>query len=114
MTEFTPDAIARIEALGGIAASVYHDLKGMVMMQQPRRPFWEKLMPPMTFRERVFYSQWENRGYLNPDMWERLTLADPNFEKRYWRAPSMEPVDRVEFPLNRIPEELREEGLLSK
>lgn len=113
MTEFDPAAIQRIEELGGTVASIFHDMAGMVFMRQPYKQILQPLLPPMTFKERVYYSQWEHRGYLHPDMWERLCQVHSGFEKRYLSAPPMNPVEKTRFPLDQITFELRDEGLLS-
>ena len=115
-SRFSHCAIARIEQLGGIAASVYHDARGLRQLIRPEsikihpslpRP---PLMPPMTFKERLLYSQWEHRGYLNTTVREKLRQADPTLEGRYLMVEPVQPLNKPVIDLRRIPHELRQEA----
>lgn len=117
---FTLPAIQCIEELGGTAISVFHDRDGIRQLLRPwsvdihrslPRP---QLLPPMTFTQRLFYSQHENRGYLHHLVRSQLRLIDPTFEKRYLMVKSVKALKTPEFHYRNIPDELREEGLLPK
>lgn len=104
--------------LGGTAASVFHDKKGIQQLLRPNSlgihpslPL-PPLLPPMTFRERLVYSSWERRGYLHPEVRTRLCKVDPTFERRYLMVEPIEPISKPTFNLKNIPAELRKEGLL--
>ena len=49
----------------------------------PRSP------PPVHTRDRLFYSDPANRGYLVGDLWEKCVRTDPEFESRYIKADPM-------------------------
>lgn len=115
---FSADAIARIEALGGTAVSVFHDRRGIQQLTRPHsigvhaslpRPL---LAPPMTFKERLQYSSWESRGYLHPEMRRRVAAADPTFAQRYLMVAPVAPVPKTPFRLAALPAALRSAGAL--
>lgn len=86
-TRFTRSAIEAIEGVGGKAVAVYHSEGGLRQMRGPER-FWRKrpeealepLEMPMRLRERMFYRQAKNRGYLAPEIQAGLT---EEFKQRY-------------------------------
>lgn len=113
MTRFDQHAIEQIERCGGLAVSVYHDAKGLQFMRRPGSvSLAGKLMPPMNYKERAFYSSWEQRGYLHPDVNAKLCLADPTFKERYLMVKPVRLIEKTVFPMRNIPHELRQEGLL--
>jgi hypothetical protein len=112
-SRFSQGAIDRIEKLGGIAVSVYHDERGLRQLLRPNsvkihpslpRPL---LMPPMTFKERLLYSTFDQRGYLNPVVRERLCAVDTTFEARYLMVEPVAPLAKPVLNLRNIPKELR-------
>lgn len=86
-TRFTRTAIEAIEAVGGRAVAVYHSESGLRQMRDPER-FWRKrpeealkpLEAPSRLKDRLFYSQAKNRGYLAPEI--NTTLTE-EFKQRY-------------------------------
>lgn len=82
-------------------------------MRRPDRvKTYERLTPPLTLKARLFYSSWEQRGYLHPAIRERLVQADPSFFKRYHLVKPMVEQQKPKFNLRNIPDELRQEGIL--
>lgn len=113
VTCFEENAIRRIEQLGGLPVSVYHDALGLRWAKRPHAvKLYESLPPPATLTARVFYSSWEHRGYLHPNVQQRLLQADPSFAQRYHLARPMAAPEKAVFVLRKIPEELRREGVL--
>lgn len=117
-TRFTQCAIRRIEALGGVAVSVHHDDRGMLQMLRPAAlrihpslPM-PKFMPPMTYKGRLWYSRYDQRGYLNQEVRARLRLVDPGFEDRYLMVDAIDAPDRPNLSLRTIPATLRAEGAI--
>lgn len=86
-TRFTQSAIRSIEEAGGRAVAVHHSDTGLRQLANSER-FARKhpaeaerpLEMPKGARERLFYSQDKNRGYLSPKI--RPTLSD-EFKQRY-------------------------------
>lgn len=70
------------------------------------------LSPPLTLKARLFYSSWEQRGYLHPEIRERLVQVDPSFPQRYHQVKPMVEQQKPKFNLRNIPAELRQEGVL--
>lgn len=117
-TRFSQRAIQRIEELGGTAVAVYHDDRGMLQMLRPTAlrihpslPL-PKYLPPMKYKERLWYSSHEQRGYLNREVRERLRQVDPNFEDRYLMVEPLEKAERPNLSLRAIPATLRAQGII--
>jgi hypothetical protein len=66
----------------------------------------------MNYKQRLEFSGWERRGYLHPNVRARLSLVDPTFEERYLMVEPVQPLNKPDIQLRRIPNELREEGIL--
>lgn len=115
---FTQSAIKRIEELGGLAASVFHDRKGLLQVLRPStsrvHPSLPQplIMPPMNFKQRLEFSLWERRGYLHPVVREKLRKRDPTFEQRYLMVDPVQPLEKPDVNLRNIPGELRQEGII--
>lgn len=100
-TQFSKQAIERIEELGGTVAAVHHTELGMRALTRPDS-FKGKLLPrfaaPVSRRERVFYSNPQTRGYLTPEVWNKCVAADAAFSLRYVHAdPVAIPEEPVRF-----------------
>ena len=102
-TQFSKEAVSRIEELGGAAVSVHHTELGLRALTRPER-FVEKgrlvprLAAPVTRKDRLYYSNPENRGYLLPEYWQKCTESDPEFESKYVKAdPLPMPTKPVSF-----------------
>ncbi len=115
---FTPSAIERLEQVGGTPVAVYHDRRGLAQITRPKsskvhpslaQPLYA---PPMTYKRRLYYSRYENRGYLHEEMQARLRAADPTFAERYVIVKPTDPVARETFPLGQIAANLRRDGIL--
>lgn len=100
-----------------MAAAVYHSERGMLQLLRPAvlkihpslpQP---KFLPPMTYKERLWYSGWDNRGYLHPEVRKRLQQADPAFTERYLLVDPVQPIRRAveTFNFGNIPAELRQQ-----
>ena len=83
------EAVARIEELGGTAVSVHHTELSMRALTRPQL-FQNRLLPrsppPVHIRDRLYYSDPANRGYLVEEYWKKCAEADEEFEKRYIKA----------------------------
>lgn len=89
----SPEAINRIEELGGTAVAVHHTPLSLKAFTRPylfeNSRFVPRSPPPVHSRDRLFYSDPANRGYLVEELWEKCAQADPEFEKRYIKAEPM-------------------------
>ena len=100
-TQFSAQARDRIEALGGVAVAVYHTGLGLRALARPqwfmrRHGALPRFAAPVKHRDRLFYSDPEQRGYLVPELWAKCVAADPAFAQRYVHAA---PVPVPEPPL---------------
>ena len=87
-SRFSRAAIERIEEVGGIAVSVYHSAAALRAILRPR-PSNQGLigLAPVSLRERLFYESRQARGYLNPEILERLRTLYPTFTQEYQISP---------------------------
>lgn len=117
--KFTQEAIKRIEELGGHAIAVYHDRNGIRQIKRPKSTgvhpslpqYQPKLMPPMTYKSRLYYSQWESRGYLHPKIREVIRAIDPSFELHYLMVTPQAAVIKPIFDYRNIPAEVASESV---
>ena len=90
MTQLSQEAIKRIEELGGTAVSIHHTELSLRSLTRPQlfqnRLITPRSPPPTHIRDRLYYSNPLNRGYLVPELWKKCAEADPEFEKRYIKA----------------------------
>lgn len=88
-TQLSKDAIARVEELGGTAVAIHHTPLSMRALTRPQL-FQNRLLPrsppPVHIRDRLFYSDPQNRGYLVEEYWKKCREADETFETRYIKA----------------------------
>lgn len=118
-TKFTPSAIKAIERRGGHAISVYHTAEGIMHIRRPHTTrvhpslpqYQPKFMPPMSYKKRLYYSSWENRGYLHPACRAIIQKVDPTFEQRYIMVEPQQPVIKPIFNFRNIPKEVAEETI---
>ena len=86
------EAIARIEELGGTAVSVHHTELSMRALTRPQL-FQNRLLPrsppPVHIRDRLYYSNPDNRGYLVEEYWRKCVEIDEEFSGRYIKAEAM-------------------------
>jgi hypothetical protein len=95
MTQLSKEAIARIEELGGTAVSVHHTTFALKSLTRPNAV---RFSAPVHHRERVYYSDPQNRGYLVPDIWKRCVDLDGSFAARHVRCePTPLPPSPVPF-----------------
>ena len=90
VSQLSQEAIRRIEELGGTAVSVHHTELSLRSLTRPYL-FQKSLLPPRSpppthIRDRLYYSNPQNRGYLVPELWQKCAETDPMFEKRYIKA----------------------------
>lgn len=124
-TQFSQAAINVIEGLGGACISIFYTREGMKALCKPE--LWDKegtvkFLPPERTRERLYYSDFDkNRGYLNPQLRDKLPLVFSltpeamryKFEEKYvlpdgwWRLAIPEPIDKA-----KIAREAFEEGMI--
>ena len=76
--------------MGGTAVAVHHTELSLRSLTRPNlfkaSLFPPRSPPPTHIRDRLYYSNPENRGYLVKELWEKCAEADPMFEKRYIKA----------------------------
>lgn len=119
---FEPEAIARIEGLGGTAVAVFHGFSSLRVIQKLAKlpestveQAWSEIpkhQPPTTSSLRAFYSAYLNRGYLHHAVQSRLLAEVPAFASRYALPAPHEPEVYSPPRLSSIVNELRSEGLL--
>lgn len=89
VTQLSKEAIGRIEELGGTAVSVHHTELSMRALTRPQL-FQNRLLPrsppPVHIRDRLYYSDPANRGYLVEEYWKKCVEVDKEFEGRYIKA----------------------------
>ncbi len=102
-TQFSKEAVVRIEALGGVAVSVHHTELGLKALTRPER-FLEKsrviprMAAPVSRKDRIYYSNPANRGYLLPEYWAKCVESDPGFEMKYVKIdPLQVPAKPISF-----------------
>ena len=83
------EAITRIEELGGTAISVHHTDLSLKALTRPHL-FKTRQIPrfsaPVNYRDRLYYSDPANRGYLVDEYWNKCEAVDEEFGKKYVRA----------------------------
>lgn len=80
------EAIARIEELEGTAIAVHHTKLSLKALTRPylfRDRFLPRSPAPVNYRERLFYSDPKNRGYLVEENWKKCAERDLEFEARH-------------------------------
>jgi hypothetical protein len=64
-----------------------------------------RLAAPVSRKDRLYYSNPANRGYLLPEYWKKCTESDPEFDKKYVQAAPLplpaKPVTFKEFLQNK-------------
>lgn len=87
-TQLSQEAIARIEELDGTAIAIHHTKLSLRALTRPYL-FHDRILPrspaPVSYRERLFYSDPRNRGYLVEENWRKCAEMDLKFEERYIR-----------------------------
>lgn len=68
----------------------------------------------MNSNTRAFYSNFENRGYLNLEVKKKLLKSDPGFSEKYEFCTPFEPESALKpfYRLSDVVSELRKEGIL--
>ena len=83
------ESISRIEELGGTAVSIHHTELSMRSLTRPQL-FQNRLLPrsppPVHIRDRLYYSDPANRGYLVEEYWRKCVEADDQFLAKYIKA----------------------------
>lgn len=89
---FSPEAVERIEQLGGLAVAVY--MSHPTFRQHLRNPTdtTGRFEPPMNYSSRCLYSQYEHRGYLHPVIAERFQQLAPQYYSRFIHVPPQQPI----------------------
>lgn len=104
---FTPQAIDRIEQLGGIAVAVYHSPATIRRLLRPSPKdmfcigqYGESgyMDAPLDYRARLFYSNWEERGYLHPKVQVLLKDALPGLLQKYQLVTPLQPISIPRIP----------------
>lgn len=95
------EAILRIEELGGTAVSIHHTELSLRALTRPelfsaKNRLIPRSPPPVHIRDRLYYSDPANRGYLVEEFWEKCCAADANFDQKYIKA---EPTPLPSAPL---------------
>lgn len=85
------EAISRIEELGGTAVSVHHTELSLRAITRPhlfesKNRLIPRCPPPVHIRDRLYYSNPANRGYLVEEYWNKCRDADASFEQKYIKA----------------------------
>lgn len=83
-TEFSPEAIKRIEEIGGKAVAFYHTPLGFRALIHPEkflRPI--RFAAPILIRDLMYYWSYENRGYLHPEIMKNLSQDETLEFNRY-------------------------------
>ena len=85
---FDKSAVQKIESLGGLSVAVYLDINGWRSLANPSKfgklaAKYERL-PPRTWKERLFYSSYENRGYLNENLQQLMPEETHDYISRHF------------------------------
>ena len=98
-------ALDRIEGdLNGVAVSVYHDPQAFRMSVRRGHQIYENdqsgiVTPPMEYPSRVWYSKFEERGYLNEKVREAFKQHAPAEYSKFTMVPPMQPFKLPPLPV---------------
>lgn len=99
---FDDNSIKQIENYGGFPISVYLNINGWRKLTRPQvfksidNSFLQH--PPPTWKERVFYSNYQNRAYLNTQYRDSLPLKISEYLKEnFYLIPEEKPKTEIEL-----------------
>ncbi len=102
-TKFSQEAIKKIEELGGTAVSVYHTSLGLRVIKNPNYFIKKsclskipKFAAPVKNTDLLYYSDPKYRGYLLPDLWNKICSVNKDFENHYVKV---DPIPIPEKPV---------------